>query len=52
MRKGYVFPASEVDHIIDKADGGTDDDSNLEAICNPCHTAKTQDSAARARAKG
>ena len=52
MRKGFVFPASEVDHIIEKTDGGTDDDSNLEAICNPCHTAKTQASAAQARAKG
>lgn len=37
--------ATQVDHIIPKAKGGTDDESNLQAICGPCHDAKTaQDS--------
>lgn len=34
-------PATTVDHIIPKADGGTDDESNLQPLCNPCHDAKT-----------
>ena len=38
---GRVRPASEVDHIVAKAHGGTDDDSNLQAINSDCHKAKT-----------
>lgn len=38
---GKLTPAVAVDHIKDKALGGTDDPSNLQAICEPCHTAKT-----------
>lgn len=34
--------ADEVDHTIPLSKGGTDDDSNLEAICTPCHKVKTQ----------
>ncbi|RWT91976.1 HNH endonuclease, partial [Raoultella ornithinolytica] len=30
-----------VDHIKAKAHGGTDDDSNLESLCWPCHRTKT-----------
>lgn len=30
-----------VDHIIPKAEGGTDDDENLQTLCRTCHTAKT-----------
>lgn len=30
-----------VDHVIPKAHGGTDDLSNLQSLCNPCHDAKT-----------
>jgi 5-methylcytosine-specific restriction protein A len=29
------------DHIIPKARGGTDDESNLQGLCAQCHTAKT-----------
>jgi 5-methylcytosine-specific restriction protein A len=38
---GVVRPATDVDHIIRKAAGGSDDPSNLQAICGPCHKAKT-----------
>jgi 5-methylcytosine-specific restriction protein A len=41
-RKGRVTEAREVDHIVPKAQDGTDDHENLEAICTPCHKAKTQ----------
>ncbi|AXC50051.1 HNH endonuclease [Paracoccus suum] len=30
-----------VDHIVPKAHGGNDEDSNLESLCAPCHAAKT-----------
>jgi 5-methylcytosine-specific restriction protein A len=41
LRAGRVTPATDVDHIKPKADGGTDDDGNLESKCKPCHDAKT-----------
>lgn len=36
-----VTPANQVDHIIPKAKGGTDDPANLQAICKECHDEKT-----------
>lgn len=39
--KGVLTPATAVDHIKAKANGGTDDPGNLRAICDPCHKAKT-----------
>jgi len=44
-RKG----ATEVDHIIPKSQGGSDDDENLQAICKQCHWIKTKAEIARAR---
>lgn len=41
LRAGIVTKAQEVDHILNKANGGTDSPSNLEAICKPCHKEKT-----------
>lgn len=38
---GRVTIAKAVDHITPKARGGTYDLANLRAICDPCHTAKT-----------
>ncbi len=40
--RGIYMPAVAVDHIVNKAVGGTDDDANLQAICKPCHQLKTQ----------
>lgn len=32
----------EVDHIVEKAEGGSDEDlANLQTLCNSCHAAKT-----------
>lgn len=36
-----LTPAQEVDHILPLAKGGTDQVANLQAICTPCHKAKT-----------
>lgn len=41
LRTQRVTVATQVDHIIPKAAGGTDDESNLQAICVPCHAEKT-----------
>ena len=39
--RGQITVATEVDHIIAKANGGTDDESNLQALCHSCHAKKT-----------
>jgi len=33
--------ATEVDHIIEVARGGTNTIDNLQPLCKPCHMAKT-----------
>lgn len=38
---GRVTAASDVDHVIPKALGGTDDRSNLSPLCADCHARKT-----------
>lgn len=43
---GFLTTANEVDHIIPKAQGGTDNPEQLQAICKVCHKAKTQAEAA------
>ena len=34
-------PAECVDHIVARNRGGTDELSNLQPLCNQCHSAKT-----------
>lgn len=48
-RRDTLTLAKEVDHIVPVAEGGTDEDDNLEAICKPCHQCKTQGEAKRGR---
>lgn len=38
---GRVGGELELDHIVNVARGGTDDDTNLQTICNACHKPKT-----------
>lgn len=40
-----------VDHVVALENGGTDDDSNLQILCDWCHKPKTADDHAQA-AKG
>lgn len=50
LDRGRVTAASQVDHILPKAKGGTDDPENLQAICGPCHQTKTvKDSGGRVK---
>lgn len=32
---------TEVDHIVNRAQGGTDDIRNLQLLCKDCHKTKT-----------
>lgn len=41
LHNGRPTPATEVDHVLPRAKGGTDDLDNLESICRDCHQAKT-----------
>lgn len=49
LRAKLITPAAEVDHIVSLADGGGSDAANLEALCGPCHQAKTLFEARRGR---
>ncbi len=41
-RRGHVTPnCRAVDHIRNKAQGGGDNEANLQTICTACHKAKT-----------
>lgn len=41
LRAGRLQVGTECDHIVPLAQGGDDSSHNLEAICKPCHDAKT-----------
>lgn len=40
-QRGLTVVAQHVDHIIPRAEGGADDEGNLQALCHPCHSRKT-----------
>lgn len=37
LEKGYTVPATEVHHVIPVKQGGSNDWSNLAALCQSCH---------------
>ena len=47
-RAGRVTLAAEVDHVVPKFEGGTDDLGNLQGICRACHKLKTDAESRRA----
>ena len=48
-RLGVVRLATERDHIIPLTKGGTDDPSNIQALCHDCHESKSLGEALRGR---
>ena len=39
--EGRVVPGEQVDHIVPRSAGGTDDWSDLQTLCASCHSRKT-----------
>lgn len=37
-----IVPATEVDHIMPLKRGGTNEETNLQGLCKPCHSRKTR----------
>lgn len=40
-KRGRLTSATEVDHVVPKYQGGTDDSDNLQSLCKECHKTKT-----------
>ncbi|MFD1709078.1 HNH endonuclease [Ottowia sp. GY511] len=53
-RQGRVTPATERDHIVPLAEGGADDDTNVQGLCHACHEEKRKAESTRGqrRARG
>lgn len=49
---GRVALATERDHIVSLAEGGADDDGNVQGLCKDCHEAKSLGETLRARRRG
>lgn len=43
MNQGLLTEATDVDHKLNKAKGGTDDMDNLQSLCFECHKEKTSE---------
>jgi 5-methylcytosine-specific restriction protein A len=39
--RGLVVLATQRDHVLSLEEGGADDDSNVQGLCEPCHEAKS-----------
>lgn len=52
LGRGHLTPAQEVDHIHPLHTGGSNDLSNLQGICIPCHVDKTRRDMGRRPATG
>lgn len=48
---GRVTMAVEVDHVVPREDGGSDEPSNLQGLCTACHQAKSAEEARRRAGK-
>lgn len=51
-RHGRFSLATQRDHIVPLAEGGADDHTNEQGLCDECHDAKSQREAQRGRGRG
>lgn len=51
LKSGVIEPTNIADHIISKAEGGSDDRDNYQGLCDRCSKAKTNAKAARAQGR-
>jgi 5-methylcytosine-specific restriction protein A len=51
IREICTIDATEVDHILPRALGGTDDLDNLRSVCRPCHLGRGMDESGRSPAR-
>lgn len=50
-RNGLVRLATQRDHITSLAEGGLDEESNTQGLCDDCHEAKSLAEALRGRGR-
>ncbi len=48
-RQGRVTLATQRDHVISLAEGGTDEDDNVQGLCRACHDTKSRQESVRGR---
>ena len=51
LKRDMVSATTIADHVVPKAEGGTDDRENYQGLCKPCSDAKTAEEAARAQGR-
>lgn len=51
-QKGYLTEPVVRDHIIPLAEGGKDEEGNVQALCKECSDEKTRAESARGRRRG
>lgn len=49
LDEGRTAATTEVDHKLPLSEGGTNDRSNMQGLCKPCHDAKSAAERAEAR---
>jgi 5-methylcytosine-specific restriction protein A len=49
LRQGLAIAATQRDHIIPLGEGGVDDETNEQALCDACHETKSLAEAQRGR---
>lgn len=47
LKQGRYRIGTQTDHKIALVNGGTDDEDNLQRLCDPCHEDKTQEDMGR-----
>lgn len=49
LLEGWAVAATQRDHIVPLEEGGRDDDSNEQGLCEACHDTKSKSEALRGR---